>query len=824
MSRRTPQDFSGVPGPSNGSRQARDLPISSYGAPPSHIDSNAIGFNGIRSLGQGRAPATATTSSGPLNPAETKLAEELINSKLSLADENVLPRSQRNILKRYRTQNGLPDPFTQPPIPEAANPIATTSKTLAGRRAAATRAGARVPDLTRKTTRAAVALDSADLSAYGNPSSDLLPNSNGAGAQKRDLFGDMFRPSRAGTHADTDKTPSRGFPGASATSSRSTVTAIGRTGALGLTSVLNAPAMNGDGTAVSGILMRAPSSGSSAHSQSGSETGRRRAAAAAANVVVPDSGSSLGTLSTRGRSFSGTSSGTASEGEKHTRGPQRRGAAPVATSSSNASNANNTPAAKGKARQVDAHDNDVGDETVRAEQSSASTSAAPARSYSAHTPRFRAKIPAARPAPRPKGPSLFHSFALVLIAMIGAVLLTSALQSGELGQLALKAGIPPAWIPAGFHKLTTPVQANHETTSAGLALPHDLVRTSELDHVYRKLDQVSVKRRRKDSDFEQAIAELQTKLGVSEEDMVKIVYELKAVASRVDAVEDKVKKTHKAIMSGAALGVPGGLPGNAVTVADLRLMNADRTGREDLANPLAGARVIPEITTWDSWWGGRYGVKPRNKGFFWRSRLTGSKDFSHSISDPNAHNPQWALLPIAQVGHCWQFPGAEAQLGIELIRPAKIGAFTIEHVQRELVPDRNSAPLDVELWGIADADDTWQMGILERWKDWKQNELVAAKKEAETQPPNGIPKEWNALVAEGADQPQPTPPADNYVLLGSMRYSLDGHEVQTAEIRPTSKELNLKFSKVLLRFKGNHGAENTCVYRVRVHPERENAP
>ncbi|CAD6933994.1 unnamed protein product [Tilletia controversa] len=79
-----------------------------------------------------------------------------------------------------------------------------------------------------------------------------------------------------------------------------------------------------------------------------------------------------------------------------------------------------------------------------------------------------------------------------------------------------------------------------------------------------------------------------------------------------------------------------------------------------------------------------------------RSPVTSSsnKDLVHDTpKDLDAHAPGWALQPIKGVGGGWIVPSSEvAHLAIQLSRPDRIGFFSIEHIPRELVPDRNSVP------------------------------------------------------------------------------------------------------------------------------------
>ncbi|CAD6893584.1 unnamed protein product [Tilletia caries] len=327
--------------------------------------------------------------------------------------------------------------------------------------------------------------------------------------------------------------------------------------------------------------------------------------------------------------------------------------------------------------------------------------------------------------------------------------------------LAVKAGLHSHYLPEGY---------------APSCVTHDTTQKAALDHLSEKDNKMTALWSGASEHLERLRKEVETA-----EDMEKLVNSIRAMQKGEYAV------------SGAL--------------------------RMDLASELEGARVLGHLTTHDSYWGGYYGVKPKGEGFgsrlaaLFRSPVTGSrsKDLVHdSPEDVDAHAPGWALRPVKGIGGGWIVPSRKvAHLAIQLSRPDRIGSFSIDHISRELVPDRSDAPQDVELWGRVDPKDEVAMIRLRQWRD----------------------EERAAWDAEGTGEPQPVPPTEDWVLLGTMKYDAfrdaEGggvakgvfSDVQTVNVKPIVKRLEVDFYRVEFRFKRNHGAPMTHVYRVRVHPE-----
>ncbi|CAD6986517.1 unnamed protein product [Tilletia controversa] len=873
----------------NRGRKTLDLPVTAYGAPAHHIDTNAIGFNGIRSLAStSRTAAGASTSAAATATAATAAAgvparpvEQIIALNLTQDEENKLPRSERNLLRAYRREHPRPPPSS------------------------------RAPDL-RRLGRTNGGIDPAVGLPAGMPQSDLIPNPMGSGAQRRDPF--MSTSSlRTGTNTNVlnatlaaRSTAAAAAAGNSSAHSRSTtasgsnnrrvVTPLSGGAALGLSTDHSAPAHDGPaGPRIYSVAMHAPrgtGSASSNHSVSGSESRRRRAEAAAQGIVIPDSVSSLGSLTPlgsedgrverrRAQETDGESD-SAVEGRKHTRlsNAARRGR--VSDSNNNNNNSNGAgrddflPSrrkSRGKARKVDddayvddgadddddedlevEDDDDLGDCTIRAQAGDGADSsvAGPSTSLAGRT----TKKAAARRAParggrqqRARSPLveavLERSRALgwrdYLYPALFCILLNILWNVLDPVEIAVKAGVPARYLPGS--RAVSFVSGDKRSESV-TTIP--AMQKAALDQLEKKVEKTNERIHRQvnklDAAHRKDAAEWARSLGSTVEDVEKMLNYMHAMSGRVEAVERGVVAVTEGVKAvSRGLGTPlmkGKKANDVVTFADLRVYHADGTGREDLANELAGARVIGNMTT-------QYG-KPKVEGFslagMFRSRTASSysKDLVRvPFNGPDGPGPHWAMQPIQAAGHCWRFPAEEeTQLGIQLTRPARLGAFSIEHIPRELVPDRNSAPLDVELWGVVDKHDDDVMVTVAHWRDRMYHELEKARMEKEGAPANSNNMEWDAWVAEGGDGPQPTPPGPEWVLLGTMKYdaSLESSsssslekgkgmgmgmmsDIQMVEIKPSVKRLKVDFEKVQFRFRGNHGADNTCVYRVRVHPE-----
>lgn len=114
-------------------------------------------------------------------------------------------------------------------------------------------------------------------------------------------------------------------------------------------------------------------------------------------------------------------------------------------------------------------------------------------------------------------------------------------------------------------------------------------------------------------------------------------------------------------------------------------------------------------------------------------------------------------------GKCFLFRGSTGQLAVRLAVPIHVSAVTLSHVAPHLKPANvlSSAPKSIEIWGLHDV--------------------------------NGEP-------------------ADSGVLLREATYDATANAVQTFSVKESDS-----VRVVELRVLDNHGASNTCVYRLQVH-------
>ncbi|KAH9917807.1 uncharacterized protein B0H18DRAFT_938156 [Fomitopsis serialis] len=224
----------------------------------------------------------------------------------------------------------------------------------------------------------------------------------------------------------------------------------------------------------------------------------------------------------------------------------------------------------------------------------------------------------------------------------------------------------------------------------------------------------------------------------------------------------------------------------------------DVVARPDYALYSAGAQVIPALTTQT------YEIPPGGlisqvAGFF-----TGGGN--GAIGRP----PVTALHHESNPGHCWPFPGTQGQLGIKLAGPTFISDVTIDHVAKELAPDRRSAPRYMELWGLVEGKDN--LGKLREWREARASRQEEARMEAAL---SGEP------LVEDAEPPVP-PLLRNWgesVRVANFSYNIYAPDhIQTFAVPQEVKELGIDFGVVALVIENNWGRDDfTCLYRVRVH-------
>ena len=158
--------------------------------------------------------------------------------------------------------------------------------------------------------------------------------------------------------------------------------------------------------------------------------------------------------------------------------------------------------------------------------------------------------------------------------------------------------------------------------------------------------------------------------------------------------------------------------------------------------------------------------------------LTGSVKY---ISNP----PAAALLPWSDLGDCWCAAGSDdVRLAVKLGYEVYPTEITVEHFPVDESPEPGTAPREIEVWagfGHVGAELWAERGI------W---ELVG------TEPIGMNMGRIGRVVFEARSGVQ---------------------SVQTFQLDVNQGKLMHSTDEVVLRVRGNHGAEKTCLYRVRLH-------
>ncbi|KAJ8468268.1 hypothetical protein ONZ45_g17303 [Pleurotus djamor] len=143
--------------------------------------------------------------------------------------------------------------------------------------------------------------------------------------------------------------------------------------------------------------------------------------------------------------------------------------------------------------------------------------------------------------------------------------------------------------------------------------------------------------------------------------------------------------------------------------------------------------------------------------------------------------PETILSPAVANGNCWAFAGSHGQIAIRMARIAQVRSIVVEHVPKAQAFDLNTAPKDIEVWGVTEADEYEARRIFQG-------------------------------VSMKEDMVSP-------VKMGSFRYDI--YQRHTAQLFPLSAEFlarNMDVSTVILVVMTNWGHPGfTCLYRVRIH-------
>ncbi|KAI0311340.1 hypothetical protein OF83DRAFT_1068992 [Amylostereum chailletii] len=214
----------------------------------------------------------------------------------------------------------------------------------------------------------------------------------------------------------------------------------------------------------------------------------------------------------------------------------------------------------------------------------------------------------------------------------------------------------------------------------------------------------------------------------------------------------------------------------------------DVVGKADFALQSSGASVVPSLTS------PTLGLRMCGLRAAFVAWVTG-KDYTNISSRPPIH----ALHHDTHSGYCWCFPGEEGQLGVQLAHTVHIEEVTVDHLALELAWDMRSAPRTMELWGLVEGHKNEQK--LHSWEETHRRE--------------------RQTLSEGS-KPFTGSKSSNYIRVASFEYNIAAHNpVQTFPVSEDVRKLGIPFRVVIFRVVGNWGHDHTCLFRVRVHGQKD---
>jgi hypothetical protein len=139
---------------------------------------------------------------------------------------------------------------------------------------------------------------------------------------------------------------------------------------------------------------------------------------------------------------------------------------------------------------------------------------------------------------------------------------------------------------------------------------------------------------------------------------------------------------------------------------------------------------------------------------------------------------------------CWRIPRTRGHLGIGFRLPVIITHISIEHLPSWPM----DAPREVVLWGFLEQVDNLQ-------------HYTAVDPNVDDRPPQEV-----------VEESQKQNPTGSFIKLAHVEYSPfhDSH-IQTFPVRENVLRSGFDFGLVVIEIRGNWGADETCLYRVRVH-------
>ncbi|KAG2747934.1 hypothetical protein P692DRAFT_20735950 [Suillus brevipes Sb2] len=142
-------------------------------------------------------------------------------------------------------------------------------------------------------------------------------------------------------------------------------------------------------------------------------------------------------------------------------------------------------------------------------------------------------------------------------------------------------------------------------------------------------------------------------------------------------------------------------------------------------------------------------------------------------------------------GSCWKIPQVRGHLGIGFRLPVIITHVSIEHLPSQPM----DAPREIILWGY-----------LER-VDNLQHYTVVDPLNVDDKPPQEV-----------IEESQKQNPSGSFIELAHMEYSpFHDSPIQTFPVHENVLRSGFDFGLVVVKIRGNWGADETCLYRVRVH-------
>ncbi|KAF9899225.1 hypothetical protein BX616_003156 [Lobosporangium transversale] len=254
----------------------------------------------------------------------------------------------------------------------------------------------------------------------------------------------------------------------------------------------------------------------------------------------------------------------------------------------------------------------------------------------------------------------------------------------------------------------------------------------------------------------------------------------------------------------------------------LEKYSADAIAKPDYALFSAGGRIIPRLTSQDY----HHTVAPT----FW-----GNLGLKYFVKLPRREKPaQKAIEPDIHAGECWAMEGQQGQLGIRLARRIVVTEITIEHADPSVVLDMDSAPKEIEVWGLRGSEDaaptaTSHHASVVNNND-KNNDGELEIKNKRNNGNEGIKEqEQDSQEKKEENNEKEDLPWPGAILLTNVEYNAQGEGKHTKPKTRQTFSIPLSMQKwpfvgVVLRIKSNWGhPKYTCMYRVRVHGYEPNA-